>query len=120
MNDSALSKIFAKFRACNVSLGNRGYARDGRRSKLCFLCEKNDIISLNNECHMLIDCPAMEPYRQTCAIGTFISVYKTLQPSISSVKLMSLYLSDSPGTDIKSRCLALYYMQTGWEQLMKV
>ena len=69
---------------------------------------------------MLIDCPAMEPYRQTCAIGPFIDVYKSLQPSISSVKLMSLYLSDSPGTNIKSKALSLYYMQKGWENLMNI
>ena len=120
VNDSALSKIFAQYRACNASLGNRGYTRDGRLSKLCILCEKIDIVALNNECHMLIDCPAMEPYRQTCAIGPFIDVYKSLQPSISSVKLMSLYLSDSPGTNIKSIALSLYYMQKGWENLMNI
>ena len=120
VNDSALSKIFASYRACNASLGNRGYSRDGHRSKLCILCEKDNIYALNNECHMLIECPAMTPYRQTCDLGTFISVYKVLQPSILSTKLMSLYLLDPPGTDIKRKGLALYYMQKGWENLVGI
>ena len=91
VSDSALCKIFAQYRSCNASLGNRGYTKDGRQLKICILCEKSNISALNNECHMLFECSTMEPYRQTCDIGPFISIYKRMQPSISSVKLMSLF-----------------------------
>ena len=118
VSDSALSKIFAEFRACNASLGNRGYNFDGRLSKICILCNNSGIIALNNECHMLFDCSAMEPYRQSCDIGVFISMYKDMYPLIASVKLMSLYLSDLPGSNITQRALSLYYMRKSWEALI--
>ena len=49
VSDSSFSKIFAEFRACNSSLGNRGPAKDGQFYKLCPLCSKIGITALNNE-----------------------------------------------------------------------
>lgn len=40
VTDSAYSKIFAEFRACDAGLGNRGPTRDGQFFKLCPLCDK--------------------------------------------------------------------------------
>ena len=40
VTDSAFSKIFAEFRACDAGLGNRGPTRDGQYFKLCPLCDK--------------------------------------------------------------------------------
>ena len=116
VTDSVLSKTFSEFRSCNASLGNRGYTEDGRQSKLCFLCENNGIVALNND--MLFECSAMEPYRHTCDLSTFISIYRDLYPSISSIKLMSMYLSDVSGTNITQRAISLYHMKMGWKTLM--
>jgi hypothetical protein len=69
---------------------------------------------------MLIDCTSMEYYRQSCEIGPFINAYKQMQPSMSSVKLMSLYLSDLPDTNIKNKALSLYHMKQGWHYLMGI
>ena len=71
VSDSAISKIFAEFRVCNASLGNRGPTKDGRFFKLCPLCLRMNITALNNEVHMLFDCPFMAQYRNQCEIGRF-------------------------------------------------
>ena len=49
VNDSGFCKIFAEFRSCNASLGNRGPTKDGRFFKLCPLCSKQGITAINNE-----------------------------------------------------------------------
>ena len=49
VSDSSFSKIYAEFRACNSSLGNRGPAKNGQFYKLCPLCTKVGITALNNE-----------------------------------------------------------------------
>ena len=49
VTDSGLSKIIAQFRACNSGLGNRGPTVDGQFFKLCPLCARKSIISINNE-----------------------------------------------------------------------
>lgn len=49
INDSGFTKIFAEFRTCNASLGNRGPTKDGRFYKLCPLCSTASTPQLNNE-----------------------------------------------------------------------
>ena len=49
VNDSCFTKIFSEFRSCNAGLGNRGPTKDGRFFKLCPLCAKTGIVSINNE-----------------------------------------------------------------------
>ena len=49
VSDSSSSKIFARFRACNTSLGNRGPTKDGQFFSLCPLCAKVGRDAINNE-----------------------------------------------------------------------
>ena len=115
VSDSGLSKTFAEFRVCNASLGNRGPTRDGRYFKLCPLCERDNIIALNNEVHMVFDCPSMARFRWQCEVGRFKEVYRRLLPQISSNKLCSLFLMDSkPDSNLKEQILSLYFMHSSW------
>lgn len=135
VTDSSFSKIFAEFRSCNIGMGNRGPTKDGRFSKLCPLCQAKGALALNNEVnmepqyilnpilpkvHLLIECPEMAAYRNSCRIGPFINVYKGIYPSISSIKLYALYLNDCQPEDIKNKALSLYHMKTGWMSLMNI
>ena len=49
VTDSCSTKIIARFRACNVGLGNRGPTKDGQFYSLCPLCAEDGIDALNNE-----------------------------------------------------------------------
>ena len=49
VTDSCVSQVFAQFRSCNVGLGNRGPTKDGKFYKLCPLCDRTGLKSLNNE-----------------------------------------------------------------------
>ena len=49
VDDSETCKIFNEFRCCNAGLGNSGPTKDGRFSKLCFLCKNEGRIAINNE-----------------------------------------------------------------------
>ena len=69
---------------------------------------------------MLIDCPAMSGYRNTCELYSFIATYRRLQPQISSLKLYSIYLNDSLCTNIKEKVLTLYHMKAGWMKKMGI
>ena len=69
---------------------------------------------------MLIDCPSMAHYRDTCEIGSFVLMYRRLQPQISSVKLYAMYVSDSCVDNLKEKILSLYHMKLGWHKLMKI
>ena len=135
VTDSSFSKIFAEFRSCNIGMGNRGPTKDGRFSKLCPLCQAKGVLALNNEVnidpkyifkptllkvHLLIECPEMAAYRNSCRIGPFINVYRGIYPSISSIKLYALYLNDCQPEDIKDKALSLYHMKTGWMSLMNI
>ena len=115
VSDSGLSKIFAEFRVCNTGLGNRGPTRDGRFFKLCPLCQRDNIVVLNNEVHMLFDCPVMDRYRSMCEVGRFKEVYRRTQPQISSNKLYSIFLNDNRSDcSLKERILSLYFMHSSW------
>ena len=69
---------------------------------------------------MLIDCPSMNYYRDTCELGLFVTMYRRSQPQISSVKLYAMYLSDSVLDNFKEKVLTLYHMKLGWHKLMKI
>ena len=49
VSDSILSKMFARFRCCNLVLGNRGYHYGGEPVPLCPLCSSRGLHRLNNE-----------------------------------------------------------------------
>ena len=49
VNDSCSSQIIAQFCACNVGLGNRGPAQNGKFCKLCAQCATTGVTALNNE-----------------------------------------------------------------------
>ena len=72
------------------------------------------IINICSQVHMLIDCPQLAEYRDTCSLGTFINAHRKIMPSISSVKIYALYLSDRYPEDIKKKAYCLYSMKCGW------
>lgn len=67
---------------------------------------------------MLIDCPAMAYYRNTCELVRYISMHRIVQPQISSLKLYAMYLDDSKPCNLKEKILSLYHMKNGWMTLM--
>lgn len=69
---------------------------------------------------MIIDCPKMAPYRDSCGIGPYVRAHRRASPGISSIKLYSLYLDDTLLDSIKGRSLDLYAMKVGWHALMKI
>jgi hypothetical protein len=69
---------------------------------------------------MMIDCQAMDPYRDKCDLGPFIRLYRTLKPQYSSVKIYSLYLNDSNPEKVFKKKLSLYNMKVGWHRLMDI
>ena len=70
--------------------------------------------------HLLIDCDVMGPYRRSCELSSFIAVHRRLQPSVSSIKLFALFLSDKNPDILKRRALSLYNMILGWHKLMNI
>ena len=69
VSDSCSSKIIARFRACNTSLGNRGPTKDGQFFQLCPLCAKvgrdainNEVLKLNDVKVMLLNTDIPGPY----------------------------------------------------------
>ena len=69
---------------------------------------------------MLIDCPYMTQYRNSCGLGKFIVAYGRMKPSLSSVKLFALYLNDSYPEHMKKKAYDLFHMRLGWHKLMKI
>ena len=69
---------------------------------------------------MLVDCPAMEQYRNGCTLGPFIRAYRSLKPQFSSVKIFALYLNDKDPENVKKKALTLYHMKVGWHKLMNI
>ena len=69
---------------------------------------------------MVIDCPAMKPYRDSCGIAAFISSMRVLKPQISSTKVYALYLDDKDVDQLSSKTQDLLYMYVGWFNLMEI
>ena len=69
---------------------------------------------------MVIDCPKMDRYRDSCGIGSFVRAHRRSSPGISSIKLYSLYLNDTMMDSIQGRSIDLYTMKVGWHTLMKI
>ena len=69
---------------------------------------------------MVIECPQMSFYRNSCGIGSFVREFKVLRPQISSLKLYALYLSDRDPEKMYEKSLALYHMYLGWHGLMNI
>ena len=69
---------------------------------------------------MLIDCPEMAQYRDSCEIGSYIRALRFDNPSLSSIKLNSMYLNDSNCDSIMRRSSVLYHMYLGWHSLMGI
>ena len=120
VNDSCSTKIIARFRACNASLGNRGPTKDGRFYSLCPLCSADGIDALNNEVHMIIECPKMTQYRNSCGIASFIQAYRCSRPHLSALKLYALYFNDLSADSMEWKGTDLYHMYLGWHSLMKI
>ena len=120
INDTLISKTVSEFRVCNAGFGNRAPAADGNRYKLCPLCLKRGAKILNNEVHVIIDCPSLHAYRQTCGLGPRIAGYRKLIKNMSSVKLYSILLNDSNQEIINKMGSDLIYMKEAWFKLMNI
>ena len=70
--------------------------------------------------HVVIDCPHLAPYRNSCGIGPFVRVFKRAIPEISSIKLYALFLDDKEPHRIKTKAMDLYSMKVGWHVLMNI
>ena len=62
----------------------------------------------------------MAPARASCYLKDFIAAYRSTRPHISSLKLFSLFLSDSSTENLSTRVSALYLMKIRWHQLMNI
>ena len=137
VSDTCHSKIIARFRACNANLGNRAPTKDGQFFSLCPLCEEFGYRALNSEVttlynkfninltlplqvHMIISCPEMAQYRNTCGVGPFIQAYKYTRAYTSPLKLYALNMNDSNPADMNSKAMDLYHMYLGWHSLMNI
>ena len=69
---------------------------------------------------MVIECPAMSYFRNSCEIGKFVRAFKLFKPQMSSLKLYALYLSDREPDKMNEKALNLYHMYLGWHSLMKI
>ena len=69
---------------------------------------------------MVIECPKLNPYRNACGIGPFITAHRISTPGISPLKLFSLYMNDNPPDSVRDKALDLYNMKVGWHTLMKI
>ena len=69
---------------------------------------------------MLIDCPEMVQYRDSCEIGSFVRALRFNNHSLSSMKLYAMYLDDSNPDSILRRSNVLYHMYIGWHSLMGI
>lgn len=69
---------------------------------------------------MLIDCPTMSQYRESCGLGPFVTAYRRAYPQMSSVKIFALYLNDNSPENMKIKALDLYHMKLGWHNCMNI
>ena len=69
---------------------------------------------------MLICCPQMSSYRDSCILGPFISSYRKIRPSISALRLFTLFLNDRVPSSMQRKAFALHHMKSGWLTLMKI
>ena len=116
IGDDLLVKNFAEFRVMNAGLGNRKPAPDGGVHKECVLCSRKGLAAKNDEVHLVIDCQSMAPFRNTCSIGSFVRVYKSL--NWESVEIFKLLLDDSREGDLDQKLRDLLYMKCGWSKIM--
>lgn len=69
---------------------------------------------------MLVDCPEMTEFRESCGLGPFISAYRRMNPHISSIKIFALYLNDNHSDKMKKKSLDLFHMKLGWHSRMNI
>ena len=93
LNDSTESETYAKFRSMNACLGNRYPTQTGFSSSLCLFCQQNNMPALNNEVHLVVECPFFEGTRQATALGRILQTLRT-QPLSNSVSIYRFLLDD--------------------------
>jgi hypothetical protein len=69
---------------------------------------------------MLIECPMMAQYRETCGLGPYITAHRRVKPQISSLKIFALYLNDRVSAKMQKKAIDLYHMKLGWHKLMQI
>ena len=118
VDDSVAIKTFAEFRLMNAGLGNRKPLGDGVTYKTCPLCAAKGILSANNEIHLAIECTSLNIFRNSCAIGKVIDLYKAVCPQYTPMDIYKLLLDDGNAQRVLNRAHDLYYMKRGWARLM--
>ena len=69
---------------------------------------------------MLIDCPELSYYRNSCGVGPFVQFYCQIFPHISSCKIYALYLNDDQPDQMQRKAYDLYHMKIGWHSCMNI
>ena len=69
---------------------------------------------------MLVDCEALQTYRDSCSVGPFVAAFRQGNPSVSSVRIFALFLNDGDPSKFKEKALSLHHMKIGWHTLMKI
>ena len=118
IDDSAVIKTYSEFRIMNAGFGNRKPAGDGMVYKDCPLCLRNGIIASNNEIHVLVECKAMEVFRNSCGVGRTIDMLRSVNPAKSSAEIFKHLLDDGDALKVAKRAQDLYYIKRGWIKLM--
>ena len=115
VTDSLESEIYAKFRSLNCGLGNRYPTLKGFYSQICVFCHAEDFVALNNEVHLVVECPHFEEIRNMIILGTIINCLRTSRQNLSSVCIYRFILNDQvPFTTQKAVRKTLTNMYHQW------
>ena len=118
VNDSENSEVYAKFRSLNAGLGNRYPTLKGFYSETCIFCMSQNVLSLNNEVHLVIKCPHFEHIRLQTGLTQIIGLISL--PDNNSVSIYKSLMDDQKQfrKDVQK---ALFAMIRNWElELEKV
>ena len=69
---------------------------------------------------MVVECPVMQPYRESCGISTFITSIRAMSNQLSARKMYALYLDDTDGELLNAKTQDLLHMYIGWHNLMEI
>ena len=111
VSDSPDSESYAKFRCMNVRLGNRFPTLTGFSSHFCPFCLERGANVLNNEIHLVIECPYFSPIRSKSLLSDIISTMESVHDSAYIYK----YLLDDRNPLTRDICKGLLLIQDKWK-----
>ena len=120
VQDSWLSKVFARFRSGCVGLGNRVPLPNGVTYKHCPLCLRDGTFVTNSEFHLVMSCPSLDSARRNCMIQTFINIHSGRLSRSPVLSVYRMLLDDLYPWPLKDRMISLGYMKTAWNTLMGI